>query len=118
MVIIELVIQRRVCFQARLHLVGEMRGGGEDGAGGGGQVEVEGCEVSGEAGVVLQAAGGPGQRVAVLVLQHVHAPPPRGRGVQRVDVHGDVHALVSHVQEHVLPGVDAADNRRTEDVFV
>ena len=95
-----------------------MRGGGEDGAGGGGQVEVEGCEVSGEAGVVLQAAGGPGQRVAVLVLQHVHAPPPRGRGVQRVDVHGDVHALVSHVQEHVLPGVDAADNRRTEDIFV
>ena len=104
--------------QARLHLVGEMCGGGEDGAGGGGQVEVEGCEVSGEAGVVLQAAGGPGQRVAVLVLQHVHAPPPRGRGVQRVDVHGDVHALVSHVQEHVLPGVDAADNWRTKGVFV
>ena len=101
-----------------LHLVGEVRGGGQDGAGGGGQVEVEGCEVSGEAGVVLQAAGGPGQRVAVLVLQHVHAPPPRGRRVQRVDVHRDVHALVRHVQEHVLPGVDAADNRRTKDGFV
>ena len=79
---------------------------------------VEAGDGAADPGVVLQAAGGPGQRVAVLVLQHVHAPPPRGRGVQRVDVHRDVHALVRHVQEHVLPGVDAADNRRTKDGFV
>ena len=90
-----------------------MSGCGKDGVGCSGQIPVEGGDVPLEAGVVLQTPGGAGHGVPAGVLLGVDGPGPRVGRVKGVHMDVDVHALVSHVNEHVLAGVDATDLRGT-----
>ena len=47
--------------------------------------------------------------VAALVLSHLDVPGPAGGGGGRVDINGDCHTGGAGGDEHVLPGVVAAD---------
>ena len=60
--------------------------------------------------MVLKTPSGSSIGVSTRVLLHVDGPGAGGGGVECVDMNIDVHALISHVQEHVLTGVGAADD--------
>ena len=47
--------------------------------------------------------------VPALVLSHLDVPGPGGGGGGRVDINGDGHTGGAGGDEHVLPGVVAAD---------
>ena len=61
--------------------------------------------------VVLQAVllGDDEVVVPALVLSHLDVPGPAGGGGGRVDINGDGHTGGAGGDEHVLPGVVAAD---------
>ena len=62
-------------------------------------------------GVVLEAVGDGGHLALAGVLSRLDLPLPRGGGRPRVDVDLDLVALGRGGDEHVLPGVVAADDR-------
>ena len=58
---------------------------------------------------ILQAVLLRSIEVAALVLRHPDAPGPGGGGGGRVDINGEGHTGGTGGDEHVLPGVVAAD---------
>ena len=63
-------------------------------------------------GVILQTFLLRSHEVATLVLSHLDVPLPGGGGDGGVDVEVDGHTGVAGRHPHVLPGVEATDNRR------